>query len=168
MSPTRTVTFDRAEMPTVSEMYVDMHPLDAAEQAGLDWSELQAAASGAEVKWVRPGNLHLTLKFLGDVNDQDITSVCTATTRTAADVDPFTFDIGRDPNHHVAFGGHGRHYCLGAQLARLELTVLFEEVLARLHDLEPGLGAPPTERRGNFVLGLERLPIRFRPGARAA
>ena len=45
--------------------------------------------------------------------------------------DPYRFDIRRDPNPHVAFGAFGRHHCLGAPLARLELRVLFEELLAR-------------------------------------
>jgi len=72
------------------------------------------------------------------------------------------FDIRRTPNHHVAFGGNGRHYCLGAQLARLELKVLFEEVLDRMSDMvlaEPDRRQP--ERAGNFVLGLEELPVRW-------
>jgi cytochrome P450 family 142 subfamily A polypeptide 1 len=79
--------------------------------------------------------------------------------------DPFRFDIEREPNDHLAFGGYGRHHCLGAQLARLELRVLFQALLDRLPDLElaePGV-APPR-RRGNFVLGLESLPVRFTPG----
>ena len=82
---------------------------------------------------------------------------------------PEQFDIERSPNAHVAFGGYGRHFCLGAQLARLELTVLFEEVLERMHDLgvDPD-AAPPKERRGNFVLGLERLPVVFARGPRIA
>lgn len=77
---------------------------------------------------------------------------------------PFEFDVTRSPNDHLAFGGYGRHHCLGAQLARLELRVLFEEVLRRLPDI--ALAAPRTEpprRRGNFVLGLESLPVVFSP-----
>ena len=83
---------------------------------------------------------------------------------------PFEFDVARTPNDHLAFGGYGRHHCLGAQLARLELRVLFEEVLRRL----PGIqladpGAEPPRRRGNFVLGLEALPVRWDPaGVRPA
>jgi len=72
------------------------------------------------------------------------------------------FDITRTPNHHVAFGGNGRHYCLGAQLARLEIRVLFEELLDRLPDIElvtPGVAQP--ERVGNFVLGIETLPLQW-------
>jgi cholest-4-en-3-one 26-monooxygenase len=78
--------------------------------------------------------------------------------------DPFRFDIERSPNDHVAFGAYGRHHCLGAPLARLELRVLFEELLDRMPDLELATDAPLPRRRGNFVLGLESVPVRFTPG----
>ena len=75
--------------------------------------------------------------------------------------DPFRFDITRDPNDHVAFGAYGRHHCLGAPLARLELRVLFEELLSRLDDL--ALATDHIEwRTGNFVLGPNSVPITFR------
>jgi cytochrome P450 family 142 subfamily A polypeptide 1 len=81
--------------------------------------------------------------------------------------EPERFDVRRQPNDHVAFGGFGRHHCLGAQLARLELRVLFEELLVRLPDLElADPEAPLPRRRGNFVLGVESLPVRFTPVAR--
>lgn len=73
---------------------------------------------------------------------------------------PDVFDIRRTPNRHMAFGANGRHFCLGAQLARLELRVLFEEVLDRMPDItlaEPDITQP--ERTGNFVLGIEHLPV---------
>lgn len=76
--------------------------------------------------------------------------------------DPFRFDITRTPNDHVAFGAYGRHHCLGAPLARLELRVLFEELLRRLDDLELATDESLPWRRGNFVLGLNTVPIRFR------
>ncbi|MFV0524868.1 MAG: cytochrome P450 [Acidimicrobiales bacterium] len=75
---------------------------------------------------------------------------------------PDEFDISRDPNPHMAFGANGRHFCMGANLARLELRILFEEVLRRLPDLrlvDPD-GLQP-ERRGNFVLGIETLPVEW-------
>ena len=79
------------------------------------------------------------------------------------------FDVRRDPNPHVAFGAFGRHHCLGAQLARLELRVLFDELLDRLPDIHlADPDAPRRERRGNFVLGLESLPVEFAPSPRRA
>ena len=56
--------------------------------------------------------------------------------------DPFRFDIARTPNRHIAFGGGGPHFCLGANLARREITILFEELLARTTEVE--IVAPPT------------------------
>jgi cytochrome P450 family 142 subfamily A polypeptide 1 len=74
--------------------------------------------------------------------------------------EPERFDVRRDPNPHVAFGAFGRHHCLGAQLARLELRVLFEELLDRFPDVHlADPEAPRRERRGTFVLGLEALPV---------
>ncbi|MCU1372673.1 MAG: cytochrome [Ilumatobacteraceae bacterium] len=76
--------------------------------------------------------------------------------------DPFRFDVGRTPNDHVAFG-FGTHFCLGNSLARLELTVMFEELLDRLPDLELVGGAEPGYRAANFVSGYEHMPVRFTP-----
>lgn len=78
---------------------------------------------------------------------------------------PERFDITRNPNEHVAFGGYGRHFCLGASLARLELKLFFEEVLPRLPDLEIVEGADLSLRPSNFIAGLERMPVRFSPRA---
>lgn len=77
--------------------------------------------------------------------------------------DPFTFDITRSPNDHVAFGAYGRHHCLGAPLARLELRILFEELLTRLTDFELATDGDLEWRRGNFVLGINSVPMTFRP-----
>jgi len=79
---------------------------------------------------------------------------------------PFAFDVARDPNPHVAFGGRGAHFCLGSSLARLELRVMFEELLRRLPDLALVDAAPPPLRPANFVVGIETLPVRFTPVAR--
>ncbi len=73
------------------------------------------------------------------------------------------FDIGRDPNPHIAFGGGGPHFCLGANLARMEIRVMFEHLLDRMPDLAQ---AGPTERlRSNFINGIKHLPVSFTPGA---
>ena len=74
--------------------------------------------------------------------------------------DPDTFDIGRSPNEHVAFGGGGVHYCLGANLARVEIRAMFTEVLSRLHDME--LAGPVERLRSNFINGPRHMPVRFR------
>jgi len=73
--------------------------------------------------------------------------------------DPFRFDIERDPNPHIAFGGGGPHFCLGAQLARMEIHVLFEEMAKRVKRVE-GLGAP-DRLRSNFIGGIKHLPVQF-------
>ncbi|MFC5749638.1 cytochrome P450 [Actinomadura rugatobispora] len=72
--------------------------------------------------------------------------------------DPFRFDVGRDPNKHLAFG-FGVHYCLGAALARIETRAFFEELLPRLESIE--LAGTPEGTATTFVGGLKRLPIRY-------
>lgn len=74
--------------------------------------------------------------------------------------EPDTLDIARSPNEHVAFGGGGVHYCLGANLARVEIRALFGEVLSRLHDIE--LAGPVERLRSNFINGPRHMPVRFR------
>jgi cytochrome P450 family 142 subfamily A polypeptide 1 len=73
------------------------------------------------------------------------------------------FDVGREPNPHVAFGGPGAHLCLGASLARLELRVMFEELLRRLPDLELASSEPLPLRPSNFIVGIEKMPVVFAP-----
>ncbi|MCH2173815.1 cytochrome P450 [Myxococcota bacterium] len=78
--------------------------------------------------------------------------------------DPDAFDVERTPNDHVAFGGFGAHFCLGASLARLELRVLFEHVLRRLPNLEFANAESLPLRPSNFIVGIEKMPVRFTPG----
>ena len=74
--------------------------------------------------------------------------------------EPFRFDVGRHPNPHVGFG-FGVHYCLGASLARLELRVALEGLLARYAGFER---AGPSEwMPNNRLFGLKRLPVRGEP-----
>jgi cytochrome P450 family 142 subfamily A polypeptide 1 len=77
--------------------------------------------------------------------------------------EPDRFDVGRQPNEHLAFGGFGTHFCLGASLARLELRVMFEELLRRLPDLELASDAALPLRASNFIVGIERMPVVFQP-----
>jgi cholest-4-en-3-one 26-monooxygenase len=74
--------------------------------------------------------------------------------------EPDAFDVRRHPNEHLSFG-IGEHYCLGANLARLELNVIFGEIVARLRD--PKLAAPPRRLRSNFVNGVKEMRITFTP-----
>ena len=71
--------------------------------------------------------------------------------------DPFTLDLKRDPNPHITFGT-GRHVCLGAALARLEVRVFFEEFLSRVADFEVG---EPDRLRSNFISGIKHLPVKI-------
>ena len=73
--------------------------------------------------------------------------------------DPFRFDVGRDPNKHLAFG-YGVHFCLGAALARMEIGSFFTELLPRLKSIE--LAGEPQLTSTTFVGGLKHLPIRYR------
>jgi cholest-4-en-3-one 26-monooxygenase len=75
--------------------------------------------------------------------------------------EPDRFDAGRTPNDHVAFGGYGAHFCLGAALARLELRVMFEELLAGLPELALDPQSPPRWRPSNFIVGIEHMPVVF-------
>jgi cytochrome P450 len=76
-------------------------------------------------------------------------------------VDPDRFDVTRDPNPHVGFGGPGPHFCLGAHLARREVGVMFRELLTRLPDIHAT--AEPDRLRSNFVNGIKHLPCEFTP-----
>ena len=72
--------------------------------------------------------------------------------------EPFRFDVGRDPNPHLGFG-QGVHYCLGANLARLEMRVMFEELFARYTRFE--ITGPAVFTRENRLLGLKHLPVQM-------
>ncbi|MDX6600742.1 MAG: methyl-branched lipid omega-hydroxylase [Gaiellales bacterium] len=79
---------------------------------------------------------------------------------------PYRFDVGRNPNPHLAFSGGGPHFCLGAHLARLEIRVMFHELFTRLPDLE--LAAEPEVMHSMFFNGVKSMPVAFTPGPRAA
>jgi cytochrome P450 len=74
--------------------------------------------------------------------------------------DPDVFDIERNPNEHLAFGV-GQHFCLGASLARLEIRVMFEELLRRLPDIEHA--GPVRMLRSHFIDGVKSMPVKFTP-----
>jgi len=76
--------------------------------------------------------------------------------------DPETLDVTREHNHHVAFG-FGTHFCLGASLARLEIRVMFEELLRRIPDMRLVPGAEPRRLPSAFAVGYDTIPVEFAP-----
>jgi len=75
--------------------------------------------------------------------------------------DPWTFDLRRQPNPHVGFGGGGAHFCLGANLARREITVIFEELHRRIPDITAT--EEPDRLQSAFIHGIKRLPVAWTP-----
>ncbi|WP_308282500.1 cytochrome P450 [Pseudonocardia nigra] len=73
--------------------------------------------------------------------------------------DPDVFDVRRSPNPHVGFGGAGPHFCLGAHLARREMSVMFRELLTRVPDIHAT--APPQRLKSMFINGIKHLPVAF-------
>jgi cytochrome P450 len=75
--------------------------------------------------------------------------------------DPFTVDLTRRDNRHAGFGGYGPHFCLGAHLARREITFMWKELLTRLPDIHAA--GPPQHLRSMFINGIKHLPAEFTP-----
>jgi len=72
--------------------------------------------------------------------------------------------VTRKPNPHLAFGGGGAHFCLGANLARVEMTALVSEVLSRMKNLE--LAGPIERMPSTLINNMHSMPVRFTPGRR--
>ncbi|MBF82280.1 MAG: cytochrome P450 [Actinobacteria bacterium] len=79
--------------------------------------------------------------------------------------DPYRFDVLRQPNNHVGFGGPGPHFCLGAHLARREITVMFRELFNRLPDIQAS--GEPDVLAASFIHGVKHLPATFSPVAKS-
>jgi len=75
--------------------------------------------------------------------------------------DPWTFDVGRNPNPHAGFGGGGAHFCLGANLARREISVVFEELHRQVPDI--AVTEEPARLLSPFIHGIKRLPVSWTP-----
>jgi cytochrome P450 len=75
--------------------------------------------------------------------------------------EPFKFDVGRNPNPQMTFGPGGPHFCTGAHLARLEVEIVFEEMVKRVAEFE--LTATPERLQSNFFNGIKRMPLRLTP-----
>ena len=80
--------------------------------------------------------------------------------------DPFRFDVGREPNEHLGYGGPGPHFCLGAHLARREITVMFRELFRRLPDLQ--ITGDPSYLLSFFIHGIKHMPCEIGRSVRGA
>ncbi len=80
--------------------------------------------------------------------------------------DPDTFDVGRSPNPHVAFGAGGPHLCLGMHVARIEAIAMLRQIVMRLPDLAPD--GPAERLHSSFIAGLQNMPVRFTPRSRTS
>ena len=127
------------------------------------------AASAAEeiVRWVSPVNL-FRRTAIGDTElgvqkiaegDKVVVFYASANRDEAVFAGPQEFDIGRDPNPHVGFGGGGPHFCLGRHLATLELRVLLQALAQRMPGIS--LDGQVSRLRSNFVNGIKHMPVRF-------
>ncbi|GAA4980455.1 cholest-4-en-3-one 26-monooxygenase [Nonomuraea thailandensis] len=139
------------------------HP-DQWERLVADPSLAKTAADEI-VRWVSPVNLFrrtsTTDQVLGGQeikeNDKVVVFYSSANRDTSVFPNAGTFDIARDPNPHIGFGGGGAHFCLGNHLAKLELRVLFEQLARR----RPRLRQTGEARRlrSNFINGIKELPV---------
>jgi methyl-branched lipid omega-hydroxylase len=136
------------------------------------WSDYDAVAPTAVeevVRWASPvAYMRRTVTrdtVLGgvDLGEGDkVTLWYGSANRDAAKFDdPWTFDVRRHPNPHVGFGGGGAHFCLGANLARREITVAFEELHRRIPDL--AATEEPDRLQSAFIHGIKRLPVAWTP-----
>jgi cytochrome P450 len=132
-----------------------------------DDPSLIATAADEIIRWVTPVR-HFMRSATGPYRLRDhefskgdwvLLSYPSANRDEAVFADPFRFDVGRAPNRHLAFGV-GAHYCLGAQLAKMEIRALLTELVPRLEHAE--LAGPPELTSTIFVGGLKHLPLEYR------
>jgi cytochrome P450 len=130
----------------------DMNLMGTAVEEMIRWSTpvkefMRTAAEDTEVRGVKiTKGESLYLAYVSGNRDEDVFD------------EPFRFDVSRDPNKHVSFG-YGVHFCLGAALARMEMSSLFTELVPRLESIE--LAGEPELTATTFVGGLKHLPIRY-------
>lgn len=119
------------------------------------------------VRWVSPVNLFRRTALrdteLGGkqiaAGDKVVVFYSSANRDESVFVLPDQFDVGRDPNPHVGFGGGGPHFCLGRHLAALELRVLLQALTERMPGIQ--LDGEPRRLRSNFINGIKHMPVRF-------
>jgi len=133
----------------------------------LDDPSLIPTAAEEIVRWVSPVNLFrrtaLRDSELGGAqiaaSDKVVVFYASANRDESVFPAPDQFDVGRDPNPHVGFGGGGPHFCLGRHLAALELRVLLQALTERMPGIR--LDGEPSRLRSNFINGIKHMPVRF-------
>lgn len=146
--------------------------LDFPDQRDLLASRPDLIETGVEelLRWVSPiknmaRTVTSTIDFQGQTlheGDQVMLFYPSANRDPRVFEDADRLDVTRNPNPHIAFG-FGPHFCLGASLARLELRIMFEELLRRLPDISLATTEPLEYRASNFISGPESMPVRFTP-----
>ena len=132
-----------------------------------DFEAISPTAVEEIVRWATPViHFRRTASVDTRIGDQEIRAgekvvlfYNSANRDEAAFDDPYRFDVHRSPNEHVGFGAGGPHFCLGANLARREITVMFEELFRRLPDIETS--GEPDLLQSAFIHGIKRMPCRF-------
>ena len=134
-----------------------------------DFDAVAATAADEVVRWASPVTwMRRTVAEPTELSGQPMAAgdkvllfYNSANRYDAAFDDPFGFDLRRAPNPHFGFGAAGPHFCLGAHLARREITVMFRELFARVPDIEAT--AEPDRLRSDFINGIKHLPCAFTP-----
>jgi cholest-4-en-3-one 26-monooxygenase len=140
-----------------------------------EWAKLKAdpslipAAADEIVRWVTPVNMFrrtaMTDVEVGGVaikaGEKVVIYYTSANRDESVFADPDTFDVAREPNPHVGFGGGGPHFCLGRHLAKLELECLFRSLITQCDHIE--LVAGPRRLRSNFINGIKEMTVKFVP-----
>lgn len=150
------------------------HP-DQRDRWSADFDALAPTAVEEIVRWATPV-IHFRRTCTEDgvqigehtfnTGDKVVLWYASANRDAAVFDDPFRFDVGRTPNDHLGFGGPGPHFCLGAHLARREITVMFKELFKRMPDLR-AVGEP-DRLQSNFINGIKHLPAAWTPGGNAS
>ncbi len=149
------------------------HPSERARWAA-DFDGVAPTAVEEIVRWATPViHFRRTATRDTEIGGQKIAEgekvvlwYCSGNRDEAVFDDPFRFDVTRSPNEHVGFGGPGPHHCLGAHLARREITILFRELFQRLPDMQ--VVGEPDRLQSFFIHGIKRMRCEFRPGGAAA
>jgi cytochrome P450 len=148
------------------------HP-DQRDAWTADFDAMAPAAVEEIVRWATPV-IHFRRTCTQDarIGDQELHEgdkvvlwYASANRDATVFADPYAFDLRRTPNDHLGFGGPGPHFCLGAHLARREITVMFRELFGRMPDLHAA--GEPVRLQSNFINGIKHLPAAWTP-AKAA